>query len=334
MGEIFLSYASEDRHRAQELAEALGLRGWSVWWDRKIPLGKSFDEVIEKALGESKCVIVLWSAVSTASEWVRNEASEARRRGILVPVFLEAVEAPLAFRLLNGANLSSWQAPIADPEFDKLIERVAELLGKPEPSVGTVRPVHEAPSTFTGQQRKEHRGRSPWALWLAGGVVFAALAVSVVWFFSNGRQPAPPTPDIPLHSGVTGPQVPAVFDVAELEKALQRLAAVSSVPATAATTAFHVPELGLRVAFLGAQNLSAALPLGALVMEVESSGAAAKAGIHVFDIIEGIAGHRIETVDDLRQSLRRLSPGKTQFTVRSPNGPKTVVVDCPKCKPE
>ena len=58
MADIFISYASEDRNKAEELAETLSARGWSIWWDRKIPLGKSYDEVIEKALGESKCAIV------------------------------------------------------------------------------------------------------------------------------------------------------------------------------------------------------------------------------------------------------------------------------------
>src|SRR6266545_4030347 len=128
MDEIFISYASEDRKRAQILAQALEARGWPIWWDREIPLGQSFDEVIEKALAGAKCVIVLWSAVSVASEWVRNEASEAKRRGILVPVFLEPVNAPLAFRLLNGANLSDWEPGTAHAGLDQLTERIAEIL--------------------------------------------------------------------------------------------------------------------------------------------------------------------------------------------------------------
>src|SRR2546428_13356463 len=109
MADIFISYTSEDLPKALVLAEALSAHGWSAWWDRKIPLGKSFDEVIEKAMAEARCVIVLWSAVSVVSEWVRNEASEARRRGILAPAFLEPVDAPLAFRMLNGADLRDWQ---------------------------------------------------------------------------------------------------------------------------------------------------------------------------------------------------------------------------------
>lgn len=50
MSDIFISYAHSDGARAQNLAKALEQHGWSVWWDPQIPPGKTFDEVIEKAL--------------------------------------------------------------------------------------------------------------------------------------------------------------------------------------------------------------------------------------------------------------------------------------------
>jgi hypothetical protein len=74
MADIFISYASADREIARTLGETLTARGHAAWWDRTIPPGRVFDEVILEALNAAQCVIVLWSQASIASNWVKTEA--------------------------------------------------------------------------------------------------------------------------------------------------------------------------------------------------------------------------------------------------------------------
>jgi len=89
VADIFLSYAREDRPWASRLAAGLIEQGWSLFWDPDIPVGKTFDQVIEHQLDASRCIIVLWSRHSASSNWVKAEASEGARRGILHPVLIE-----------------------------------------------------------------------------------------------------------------------------------------------------------------------------------------------------------------------------------------------------
>ena len=130
MADIFLSYAREDVVWASRLAEALAERGWSVFWDRRIPIGKSFDQVIEQELDAARCVIVLWSRSSVSSDWVKGEASEGARRGILHPVWVEEVRIPLEFRRLQTAQLADWQPGTHHAQFDQLLRDIEGMLGQ------------------------------------------------------------------------------------------------------------------------------------------------------------------------------------------------------------
>ena len=47
--DIFLSYARPDRSSAEAISDALGSIGWKVWWDRSIPPGKSFDQILRRS---------------------------------------------------------------------------------------------------------------------------------------------------------------------------------------------------------------------------------------------------------------------------------------------
>ncbi len=83
MSDIFISYASEDRAHAKKLAQALGARGWSVWWDRDIPTGRAFDEVIEKAI---EWVQDCWNdsyvgAPTDGSAWTAGDCARRVIRG-------------------------------------------------------------------------------------------------------------------------------------------------------------------------------------------------------------------------------------------------------------
>ena len=92
--DIFLSYASEDRGRVGPLIHALDGVGWTVFWDRKIPTGKTWPEVLEEELTTSRSVVVVWSEKSVKSVWVREEANEGKKRRVLFPVRIDAVDPP------------------------------------------------------------------------------------------------------------------------------------------------------------------------------------------------------------------------------------------------
>jgi hypothetical protein len=147
MPDVFLSYASADRERAREIASVFRQRGWSVWWDRTIPPGRTYDQVIEDALDASRCVVVLWTRNSVVSDWVKIEADEGARRGILVPVVLEEVRIPLAFRRIQAAHLIGWKTGDSNAEFDLLLHTISERLGEPAnpPSPPAAAPVPEKP---------------------------------------------------------------------------------------------------------------------------------------------------------------------------------------------
>jgi hypothetical protein len=132
MSDIFISYANADRGKAKDIAEALVEQGFSVWWDRSILPGKTYDTVIENALDTANCIIVLWSHKSVSSDWVRTEASEGKQRGILIPVLIERdVRIPIEFRRMQAADLIDWAGKLPHPGFDMLLNAIAGILGRP-----------------------------------------------------------------------------------------------------------------------------------------------------------------------------------------------------------
>jgi S1-C subfamily serine protease len=129
--DIFISYAREDEQRAEMLAQRLGDSGWSIFWDRTIPIGKTWRETIGRELQGARCVIVLWSKNSIESRWVQEEADDAQERGILVPILIENVRAPIGFRSFQAAHLENWDGTEPNETFHRLITDIAALIRWP-----------------------------------------------------------------------------------------------------------------------------------------------------------------------------------------------------------
>ena len=211
MSDIFVSYAHQDRDWVARFAESLRQAGgFDIWWDHNILPGEQFDDAIQSAMDQTRCVVVVWSKTSIASRWVRTEAREAARRNILVPVMNEIVMPPLEFRSFETADMSDWQGDAAHDHFDELvgalrlaIERAAagNQVSEPAPSM----PLTVAPD---GYQERRPRAISK-RTYAIGGTIAAALLIAAfaAWLFTKPASP-PATALASLGPEVSTPAAP------------------------------------------------------------------------------------------------------------------------------
>jgi hypothetical protein len=129
MSDIFISYAAEDRDRVLPLVQALENTGWTIFWDRTIPAGKTWRQRMDAEIQACRSVLVVWTQNSVKSEWVLEEAEIGKRRQILIPVVLDEVEPPFGFGLIQAANLVGWSGNTSDSTCGRLISDIEIILG-------------------------------------------------------------------------------------------------------------------------------------------------------------------------------------------------------------
>lgn len=179
MPQVFVSYARADKRRVARLVSALRSACFEPWWDDDIPAGASWEQTIEKALGDAQAVIVCWSPMSVASENVRSEARVARARGRLVQVFLEPCEPPLFFGERQGIDLSGWTGATRDPAIGRVQRALNAAIAGQLPD--------EAP-TFSARKSRHFPSQLFFGL-------LAALTVTAFggWWWMNSSASAGPT---------------------------------------------------------------------------------------------------------------------------------------------
>ena len=134
MADIFVSYARNDKGLVAPLVAALEAEGWSVWWDPEITPGEEFDSLISRELEGARSVVVVWTAGSAESRWVRGEARDAADRGALVPVRFGKAKLPIDFRAVHTTDLDGWGEDRNGAAFRGLFKALEAKLGTPKKS--------------------------------------------------------------------------------------------------------------------------------------------------------------------------------------------------------
>jgi len=165
MAKLFLSYSRKDESKARRFTEWLEREGHDVWRDEEdIGGGSSFSLEIEKALKECDAVLVLWSADSVQSAWVRDEAGYGRDAGKLLPFSLDGTQAPLGFRQFQSISLARWKGHRDPQDADRIRQAVSRVARLPNAERRKATPRHS---------RERRR-------WPSAGALLAIVAIAVL----------------------------------------------------------------------------------------------------------------------------------------------------------
>lgn len=233
MARLFLSYSRKDEARAQRFMQWLEREGHDVWRDDDdIGGGASFSAEIEKALNESDAVVVLWSAESVKSAWVRDEAAFGRDAGKLIPISIDGTTPPLGFRQFQSIDLSKWKGHREPPNGERVRSAIARIADLPD--------VEPAPSSPPARSRLVR-----WPL-IAGAViaVAAVLAIFLWQRWSGDRQiaiavlPSPQSPDRAMAANYAN--VAAADMAAFLPRRFDRATVIAPADANGAPAAYRM----------------------------------------------------------------------------------------------
>lgn len=135
MADIFLSYARRDRLSVEPIARQLIYDGWTLWWDPEITGGGQWHQLIATELASARVVLVAWSSTSLASDWVRDEAGEGKRRDGLVSISIDGSEPPLGFRQLQCLPMAGWRFERESESYQQLYNALRRKIGDPRGTV-------------------------------------------------------------------------------------------------------------------------------------------------------------------------------------------------------
>ena len=189
MANVFVSYAHEDRAKAELIATAIERRGRSIFWDSHLIPGDQYRRVLDRELDSANCVVVLWSHQSVNSRWVLDEAKRGADRGVLVPALIDQVEIPLGFGEAQTANLAEWGGDPDGAEIAPLLAGIERAL------TGTVTVEREDPRSWLRRHLTFRTVRARISALLGAVALLVGLGLGMIEIYERFiAEPPPPPP--------------------------------------------------------------------------------------------------------------------------------------------
>lgn len=111
---VFISHSSVDKEFVRTLKKDLNINGIQTWFDEdQMDLGDSLIEKLENGLSESSHFIIILSAASTKSEWVKFEMAKVLENNTsklikkIIPIKYDECEIPKELSSLIFGDLSN-----------------------------------------------------------------------------------------------------------------------------------------------------------------------------------------------------------------------------------
>ena len=217
--DVFISHAVEDREVADRVCRAFEEQGIRCWMaPRDIPFGVDYEEAIVDAISASPLLVLILSASSNRSPYVKREIQSACLESSatqIIPFRVEDIPYSKTLRFYLGST--QWldaSTPPLEAHLRRLVEHVRSRLSASErrPALGV---EGAARGEVRGERPEEIEAagesvitRRPSQVWIIGGAV-ALLAVAVlVTLLAVNRKGEPDTLGL-LVTPTVGPPPPS-----------------------------------------------------------------------------------------------------------------------------
>jgi TIR domain len=197
----FISYATADKAKAEEICaylEARGLRCWIA--PRDIRAGREYANEIIDAIERAPVLVLVLSAAANESQFVRREVERAVTKGDpVIPVRIENVMPSTALELFVSAThwIDAWTGDFA-AHMDRLVRDLAQ-----RPSAIAAGSLNVARTRAV-----DNRSAGPRRAWAGAAAVVLVTAVAGAAYLYGVRQGAPEQSLDSVHDVPAAPLVP------------------------------------------------------------------------------------------------------------------------------